>query len=333
MENRFKIKNILLAYCLILISLLSCNRKNEPKHFSHFPILTGEYLGQESPGLSAKLFAPGIISTEHNEFTPTFSKDGNELYFTLGGPSFYIIHLKKENSTWLKPQIAPFSGEYDDADPVFSPDGSRIYFASKRPFSKEDKQRNDFDFWFIQRTETGWSEPQYEGLTVNSERDDLVSSISENGTKYFDYKGDIYKSQFLNGQYTKPEKLGDSINSKYWELKPFIAADESYLIFVSCNPDIGDGIADLCISFKNEDGSWTNAKNMGEQVNSAAVDQAPVVTPDGKYLFFSSRRLNASFLQKPDTYDEIRNMLNRPGNGSSDIYWVDAKIINLLKTK
>ena len=54
------------------------------------------YLGQENPGLSAKIFAPGIISTDHNELTLTFSKGGNELYFTLGGAKL-LYSLYKEN--------------------------------------------------------------------------------------------------------------------------------------------------------------------------------------------------------------------------------------------
>ena len=215
----------------------------------------------------------------------------------------------------------------------FSPDGNRIYYASKRPIDKNEEPKSDFDFWFVQRTENGWSEPKYEGSIVNSERDDLVSSISANGTKYFDYKGDIYKAQLVNEQYITPEKLSSSVNSKDWELSPFIAPDESYIIFVSCRPDIGDGKADLFISFKNEDGSWTNARNMGERVNSNAVDQAPGVTPDGKYLFFSSRRFCESFSKKTNNYNNTINKLNGPGNGSSDIYWIEAGIIDSLRPK
>ena len=317
----------------ILFLFIGCMHNQNRSIMHEFPALYGDYLGQESPGLNAEIFAPGIISTEKNEFTPAFSKDGNELYFTLGKPIFRIVLLKRENNMWLKPRIAPFSDRYDDADPRFSPDGSRIYYASKRPIDKNGEPKNDFDFWFVQRTEKTWSEPKHEGSTVNSERDDLVSSISANGTKYFDYKGDIYKSRLVNEQYATPAKLSDSINSKYWELSPYIAPDESYIIFVSCRPDIGDGKADLFISFKKEDGSWTNAKNMGERVNSNAVDQAPGVTPDGKYLFFSSRRLCESFSNEAGSYNDNTDQLNRPGNGSSDIYWIEAGIIDSLRPK
>jgi len=31
------------------------------------PVIKGPYLGQEPPGMTPKLFAPGIIKTENNE--------------------------------------------------------------------------------------------------------------------------------------------------------------------------------------------------------------------------------------------------------------------------
>jgi Tol biopolymer transport system component len=49
---------------------------------------------------------------------------------------------------------------------------------------------------------------------------------------------------------------------------------------------------------------------MGEEINSPESDYTPVVTPDGKYLFFTSSR-----------------------GGVDDIYWVDAGIILRLKQK
>jgi hypothetical protein len=71
----------------------------------------------------------------------------------------------------------------------------------------------------------------------------------------------------------------------------------------SRQPD-GVGAADLYISFSRADGSWTAPVNMGEPMNSPSHDRCPIVTYDGRYLFFTSHR-----------------------NGNSDNYWVDARII------
>ena len=69
--------------------------------------------------------------------------------------------------------------------------------------------------------------------------------------------------------------------------------------------------------------------NMGRKVNSNSVDQAPVVTPDQKYLFFSSRRQVIRDANKSRETTDIEQY----GNGSSDIYWINAGIIDSLKSR
>lgn len=52
-----------------------------------------------------------------------------------------------------------------------------------------------------------------------------------------------------------------------------------------------------------------------------------MVTRDGKYLFFGSSRQTSS-----SELDEIDHPL-RPGNGSIDIYWVDARVLDQFRLK
>jgi len=47
-----------------------------------FPILKGPYLGQKPSGMSPEIFAPGMVSTELEEFGCSFTPDGTEVYFT-----------------------------------------------------------------------------------------------------------------------------------------------------------------------------------------------------------------------------------------------------------
>jgi len=92
----------------------------------------------------------------------------------------------------------------------------------------------------------------------------------------------------------------------------FIAPDESFLI-VSCwdRPEnIGSRQGHLYISFRNNEGSWTEPVNMGSEINSHAYEFRPYVTPDGKYFFFTSNR-------------------DKLGNGN--VYWVDARVIEGYK--
>ena len=143
---------------------------------------------------------------------------------------------------------------------------------------------------------------------------------------------DIFVSRYINGEYDEPENMGHSINTSLHECDPCIAPDESYLIF--CRRGEGFGRHDLFISFRKEDSSWTKAKNMGEKFNTAYSELCPNLSPDGKYLFFTSnRRLYKPYSEKPLTYEDKLKILQSPGNGSADIYWVDARIIEQLKPK
>lgn len=156
------------------------------------------------------------------------------------------------------------------------------------------------------------------GRSINTERYyENYPAVTEDGTIYYmsrreDGIGrtDVYRSRNLDGKYGVAENVGSPVNTEESDIDPFVAPDESYLI-VCQNRDDSIGEFDLYIYFHKSDGSWTEPFNMGEGVNSPSFEARPYVTPDGKYLFFTS---------------------NRPDNEHTGrIYWVDAKIIEELK--
>jgi Tol biopolymer transport system component len=273
---------------------------------SDFPKFTGPYLGQKPPGMIPEPFAPELRSTMVGY---AFSSDGVELYFgSLSG----IMFSRQENGRWTEPQTAPFSGRYHDFDFNFSPDGASLFFTSNRPLMKDEAPQNQYDIWVVHRTEAGWSEPINIGLPVNTEQNEVYPSVSKNGNLYFfrDIRGgtataaDIYCSKFVDGHYTTPEKLGDEINSEFPDIDPFIAPDESYLIFHSFRQD-GFGRADLYISFRKNDGNWIRALNMGDKINTAGGDISGRVSPDGKYFFFT--RSSKPYWVSADIIEEFRS--------------------------
>ena len=156
----------------------------------------------------------------------------------------------------------------------------------------------------------GWSEPINVGQPVNSAVDEYYVSLTKDGTIYFASNRagglgsfDIYRSRLADGHYIKPENLGASINTKYLEHDPFIAPDESYLLFTSVDRPGGFGTGDLYISTRKKDGTWTKSKNLGKAFNTNGYDFCPIVSPDGKYFFFTRK---------------------------GDIYWVSTKAIEKL---
>lgn len=104
----------------------------------------------------------------------------------------------------------------------------------------------------------------------------------------------------------------------------FSSNGRKFILFCSTRP-CGFGEDDLYISFYQKGDSWSIPVNMGEGINSSASENRPFVTLDGKYMFFTSTRL--------DNNPEFQkfNQQRRPGTGTRDIYWVDAKIIEEMK--
>jgi hypothetical protein len=158
--------------------------------------------------------------------------------------------------------------------------------------------------------------------------------MAANGNLYFfsgpQGKQDLFVSEYIDGRYTDLVNLGDAVNSEQDEADPFVAPDESYLLF-SSNRREGDGIY---ICFKKSDGSWTPAESLGPTINSIGPVNVGSVTPDGKYIFlFSIKRFHKRWSEKPLSYKDKLKILNGPGNGSIDIFWVSADVIYELKRK
>ncbi len=304
-----------------------------------FPILKGPYLGQKPPGKTPELFAPDIISTGHHDGCITFSPDGKELFYHFGGlGKMVILYMKHDKNRWTGPQVASFSGKYRDGEPHFSYDGNKILFRSNRPLDGKGEPMATTDIWIVEREGKGWGEPRNPGPPINSEKNDLYPTISKSGDLYFasdrDEGWDIYISKHNERGYDKPEKLSDAINSEFGDWDAFLAPDESYIIFGSNGRSDGFGESDLYISFKREDDTWTKSRNMGAQINTQYREVDPVVSPDRKFIFFrSNRKIYKSYSETALTYNEVIKILDSPGNGEGDIYWVDAKIIEKLRLK
>jgi hypothetical protein len=292
--------------------------------------------------MTPEIFAPGIISTAYGERFPAFTPDGKELYWALwGAPHGVILHTKEVDGHWTKPVVAPFSGQYQ-GDFNMSQDGNTIVFGSKKPFKQNGIMMDSYCSWIVRRDENGWGKAEPFGSQINiPESFAGCPTIANNGNLYFfsSRSGgigieDIWCSKFENGKYSDAVNLGKSINCDEYNLDPFIAPDESYLIFCRRTKKGGYGRLDLYISFRNDNGEWAEAINMGEDINSEASEYCPMVSTDGKYFFFTSnRKIHKEYSETPISYEEKLKILNNPGNGSADIYWVDAKIIEQLKTE
>jgi hypothetical protein len=298
-------------------------------------ILPGAYFGQEPPGLEPEIFAPGVVSTAAGEGCIVFSANGRRVVFRRYGLANLILEGKYSEHGWTITSVpAPFARlDWYNGDFTLGPDDRSFYFSSTRPIDAGGPELEYSNIWVTSWGDSGWTAATPLPEPIRSPLNQGYPTVTADGTLYYFSResgkdnGDIYEAKKIAGEYGEPHSLGSPVNTEYHEVDPYVPPDGSYLIFMSWLRPGGYGGGDLYISFKEEDGSWSEPINMGDQVNSPADENRPVVTLDGRYFFFTSDRE----LQAP-SLEELRPDL-RPGNGSRDVYWVDAGIIDRLRSK
>ena len=315
--------------------------------FALFPLLlsfsgalsAGPYLDQPPPGNEPVLFAPGIVSDGLHNRDMAITPDGREIYWSVNLRNFdvsVIMVSKWTEDGWTEPEVAPFSRDpaYVYYEPALSTDGRQLFYVA----SKSGSELNDI--WVMDRADDGWGAARKLEAPINSPGKEYFPSLTRDGTLYFTREGDtpgmeaIYRSRFVDGRYTEPEKLPDNVNCGKSHFNAFIAPDESYIIVPVWGRDDSLGSIDYYIVFRSENDEWSEPINMGPEINTpGAREYTPYVSPDGKYFFFMSTRSPAV----PDapatgfTPDYLAQAHNRPENGNSDIYWMDAAIIDELR--
>ena len=261
----------------------------------------GPYLGQTPPTNTPKPFAPNLVSTKGYEYSGVFNPQMDEFYYISGdkdGSKQLFVMYKNVGKHWQQSVVSKRVGQ-----PFIAPDGKTLHLGRR----------------FMEKTGSGWSEVQMLAAPFN---DILIMRLtaSSQGTYFFDtYDPDnlafpLRYSRIVDGQRQAPQKLDKTINTGTYISHPFIAADESYLIW-DAKRDEGYGDSDLYISYKQPDGTWSQAINLGDKINTSAWDAAGHVTPDGKYFFFQRLIRAGKEGELPDV----------------DIFWVSADFIETLK--
>jgi hypothetical protein len=290
-----------------------------------------------------ELFGEGVFSTPAYDFFVTFAPDQRTAYICRanGSLTYFTIletHLALRIGRWVEPRVAQFSGRWSDADPDISPDGVWIYWISNRPLPGDTGAvlrvgRDDYDIWFAERTATGeWSAPRHLSAVSLPDVVERSPSVAQNGNLYWGAArsggrggSDIWMSRLVNGVYQPPENLGDSVNTRADELEPWIAPDESYLVVAARGRPHAVGESDLYIGYRRN-GVWQRLIRLPEPINSIADDQNPSVSPDGRYMYFSSTRSTLdSIPARPLPYRELQRRLTSVGNGLGDIYRVEMR--------
>jgi hypothetical protein len=259
------------------------------------------YMGQEPPGITPKVFAPGTICLpDRGEGNICFTKDGRECYFEAVSPAGkHIMVVRYEDGRWSTPVKTSFS-DGKCFGPSLADKDQSLYFIRER-----------YTICKVHRTGQGRSEPEVVTAPVNLDppnaQSNLSCHVSSLGNMWICSwrpgglgQCDLWRIRSEGGRFTEAANQL-SLNSNASDCTAVPGPDEKYVVLRSNRPG-GFGNGDLYIGFADGKGGWTAPKNLGPAINTADWEDAPTLSPDNKYLFFS-----------------------RTTSGDKNTYWVDVK--------
>lgn len=299
--------SFIIAILVFALFLNACKPKNQKSKEGDTLTIENPYLGQKLPGIIPEMFAPGMVSTENWEMSGVFTPDQKEFYFLRevgekeeGKKQVFMMFQQDDNGNWKESEISGRVGE-----PFISPDGKIMHLGSR----------------YKERSDSGWSEIKSLGAPFDTIRIMRMTS-SAKGTYAFDEatpngKSVLRYARIINGKREAPKPFPIEINTGRFNAHPFIAPDESYVLWDG-QRDNGPRNAEIYVSFKQANGAWGKAIKLNKETNTKASEFGARVTPDGKYLFFNR---NTGKVKPTDKYE------------NTDIFWVDAKVIETLRPK
>jgi outer membrane protein OmpA-like peptidoglycan-associated protein len=186
-----------------------------------------------------------------------------------------------------------------DHVPVLTTQDKTMLFTSQRPkiTGKLAGNNQDEDIFLMDQQENGWSEPKRLEKPFNSTKHEAILAVTADGNKMYLYNnkeanGDIYESEKVNGAWKAPVKLGKTINTRHHELSFTLSADGNFAFFSSDRPG-GFGGMDLYMSINEGNGKWSEAINLGSNINTAYDEDAPFLNNDNSVMYFSSKGHNS----------------------------------------
>lgn len=282
-------------------------------------------------GPAPEVFAPGVISGPGGDGSPSFTPDGNTLFFTRSAARWSaILESHRVGDQWSKPTLASFSGEWPDSSPAVSADGSFIVFASTHRTGEtgpNGQPKSASHLWRVDRQGAGWGTPHELPATVNFCPTIFRPSLATDGSLYFTAAEEgkelhLFRSLYRNGAYLKAEALTFS-NGTVKDVDPEIAPDQSFVIFSSRRWPGDQEHEHLYIAY-SRNGEWgglTPLRYAGDDDQGSSDDNDPRLGTDHHTLYFSSdRSVHAHFPRNRTQAEQDVNRMETWDNGNTSVW-------------
>lgn len=219
----------------------------------------------------------------------------------LNNSNFAIEALKNPVPFSPKNMGVAINSTFDEYFPAITADDQTFLYTRNNRNEQTPMQE---DFLVSKKINEAWAPATLLGNGINTPGNEGAPSISADGQILFfiacaeldnfygpNRKGygscDIFYSQKVGNNWSRPYNAGPVINSKNWETQPSFSSDGKTLYFIS-NRLGGFGGSDIWTSTLKEDGSWETPINIGKKINTPGKEESVFIHPDGKTLYFSS---------------------------------------------
>ena len=177
-----------------------------------------------------------------------------------------------------------------------------------------------------------WGKPMNITPSIASDGNMDVVGLSNDGKEMLlavtdQFTSNIYISVYENKRWNPAVSVGKPVNSKYYEANATLSPDGKSIYF-SSNRKKSIGGMDIFRSDMLDNGTWAEPVNLGPAINTMLNEDVPVMSPDGKRLYFSSQGHSTmggfdvfySELLEDGSWHNVPVNLGYPLNTSDDDY-------------
>jgi len=191
---------------------------------------------------------------------------------------------------------AAMNSEYDEIDPVISPDGKKMYFTRTKHPDNVGGKKDPGDIWVADLDTGQEQEASNLGEPINTADLNAVIGFSNDGSimylqthnKFKRKESGVYFSRRTSNGWSKPQSMPVEFFLNKSDLQSMCISDDGRIIIMSIESYSTYGADDLYVSFLQNNGSWSEPKNLGSTVNTVYQETTPKLAADNVTLFFSS---------------------------------------------